>query len=92
MDEVIEVMSSVSTAGKTELIIVCSSSPFSLSLSFVVLLGLHLQHTEVSMLGVESELQPPATPEPQQHGILNPLSKAKDQACVLMNTSWVCFC
>ena len=46
------------------------------------------------------------TPQPQQipaasvlythssqlHGILNPLSKARDQTCVLMDASQICFC
>ena len=36
-------------------------------------LGLHLWHIEVPRLGVESELQFPATPAP------NPLSKARDR-------------
>ena len=27
-----------------------------------------------------------------QRQILNPLSKAKDGICVLMDTSWVCYC
>ena len=32
-------------------------------------LGLHLWHTEIPRLGVESELQLPAIPQPQQHQI-----------------------
>ena len=63
---------------------------------------------EVPWLGVESELQPwaytTATPTSDvsricdlHHGswqcqILNPLSKARDQTCILMNTSWACYC
>ena len=27
-----------------------------------------------------------------QHWVLNPLSKARDQTCIIMNTSWICFC
>jgi len=64
-----------------------------------------LGHVEVPTLGVELELQLPAyatgtaTWDPSRicdlHdtlwpcGILNPLSKAGDQICVLMDTSWV---
>ena len=60
---------------------------------------------EVPRLGVESKLQLPtyatvtAMPEPscicdlyhrsQQHWVLNPLSKARDQTCILMATSQV---
>ena len=59
---------------------------------------------EVSELGVESELQLPATataaavPDPshicnvhrssQQRQILDPLNEARDQTCILMDTSW----
>ena len=66
-------------------------------------LGLHPMHVEVPRLGVESELQLPATAtamrEPScgcdlhhsswQHQILNPLSKARDQTRVLMDPSQV---
>ena len=70
---------------------------------FLTFLGLHLQLAEVPRLGVESELQLPAyatataTPDPscicdlrhssQQCLILNPLSEARDQALILMDTS-----
>ena len=65
-------------------------------------LGLHLQHMEVPRLGVELELQLPAyttakvTLDPScicdlrhslwQHRILNPLNKARDGTCILMDT------
>ena len=74
---------------------------------FSVILGLHQQHMEVSRLGVESELYPLAYTtatavsdpnlvwdlhhSPQQHWILNPLSEARDQTCVLMGTSQIRF-
>ena len=61
---------------------------------------------EVPRLGTELELQLPAYTtatamqdlsrvcdlyhSSQQHQILNPLSKARDQICILMDTSWVC--
>ena len=44
-------------------------------------LGPHLQHMEVLRLGVESELQ-----------IFKPLSEARNWACILMDTSQICFC
>ena len=59
---------------------------------------------EIPRLGVELELQllayatATATPDPshvynlhpssQQHQTLNQLSKASDQTCILMDTSW----
>ena len=65
-------------------------------------LRLHLQHMEVPVLGVESELQLPAyttaiaTPDLsriyklqrslQQHWILNPLREARDQTYILTET------
>ena len=70
------------------------------------LLGLHPQPMEVPKLGVESELQPPACNtamamhdlshvgdlhhSSRQHWILNPLSKARDLACIRMDMSQVC--
>ena len=48
-------------SGKISIKILC---PF-----FFFFLGLHLQHMEVPGIGVESELQLPATPWPQQCGI-----------------------
>ena len=71
--------------------------------TYLVFLSLHLEHMEVPILGVESELQllayttATATPDPSgicdlhlsswQHWILNPLSRARDQTHVLMDTS-----
>jgi len=68
-------------------------------------LGPHPQHTEVPRLGVELELQlsayTTATAMPDlscicdlhhsswQHWILNPLSKARDWTCIIMDTSQV---
>ena len=67
--------------------------------------GLHPWHMELPRLGVQSELQLPAyttamaTPDPSHicdlhcsswHcWILNPLSGARDQTCILMDTSQV---
>ena len=75
---------------------------------FVCFLGQHLRHVEVPRLGVELELYllayatATATQDlshvcnlqhsAQQHGILNPLSKARDQTCVLMDASQIHFC
>ena len=71
-------------------------------------LGLYLWHMEVLKLGVELKLQLPAyttasaTPvlssvcdlhhSSQQPWIPDPLSKASDPTCILMDTSRVCFC
>ena len=65
----------------------------------------HPQPMAVPRLEVQSELQLPAyttdtaMQDPScvfdlrhnswQQGILNPLSKARDQTCILMDTSWV---
>ena len=67
-----------------------------------VFLGPHLWHMKVPRLGIKSELPLPAyttavaTPDPSciwdlhcslwQHQILNPLSKARDQTRILMDT------
>ena len=75
---------------------------------YFALLGMHLWHREVPRLGAESELQLPvyttATAmedvshvcdlhySSQQCSILNPLSKARDQTCNLMDISWVHYC
>ena len=67
----------------------------------VVVLGPHPQCMEIPKLDVESELQLPAsttaTQDPScifdlhcslwQHWILNLLSEARDQTCILMDTS-----
>ena len=74
-------------------------------LSFFCFLGLHPQHTEVPRPGVELDLQllayaiATATWESrrvcdldhssQQHWILNPLRKARDWTCILIDTSQV---
>ena len=73
--------------------------------SLFVFLGPHLQHMEVPRLGVELEPLAYATAtetwDPSrvcdlhhsswQHHILNPLSEAMDQTCVLMDTSQIHF-
>ena len=72
-----------------------------------VFLGLQPWHMEVSRLGVELELYPPACTtttatrdlsfvcdihqSSQQHWILNPLSKARNRTCLLMDASQICF-
>ena len=52
-------------------------------------------HMEVPRLGVKSELLLLClwpTPHSQQHRILNPLRKARDWTCVLMDTSCFHYC
>ena len=71
---------------------------------FVFFLGPHRWHMEVPRLGVQLELQLPAYAtamtnlscvfdlhhsSQQHHQILNPLSKARDQTCIVMDASWV---
>ena len=71
---------------------------------FFFLSGLHLWYTEVPRLGDKLELQPPAyttATATQDTGcfwelhhsswILNPLSKAGDRTCVLMDISQFCY-
>ena len=69
-------------------------------------LGLHPQHMEVPRCGVKSELPLPAYITPTatldpccicdlhhcswQCRILNPLSKAREWTCILIDTNWVC--
>ena len=75
---------------------------------FLGFLGLHPRHMEVPRLGVKPELQllacttATATQIPRcicdlhhssrQRQILNPLSKARDQTRVLMDTSRIHYC
>ena len=80
---------------------------FFLSFFFLCLLGLYLQHMEVSRLGVESEMQmlayttATATSDPrciylhhssQQCKVLNPLNKARNWTHILMDTSQAALC
>ena len=46
---------------------------------------------QVPRPGVESELQLPPTPQPQQHWIPDPVIEARDGTLVLMATSRICF-
>ena len=71
-------------------------------------LGPYLQRMEIQRVGVQSELQGPAyatataTQDPshvcdlhhssRQHGIVNPLSKARDQPRNLFAPGWLRFC
>ena len=57
---------------------------------FFFFLGLKPWHMEVPSLEVKSELQLPI-PQPWQHQILNPLSKARDRTCILMDTNGACW-
>ena len=75
---------------------------------FFFFLGRHPLHMHIPRLGVESELQPladttaMATPDlrhvcdlhhsSQQPQILNPVSEARDQTHILMDTSQIPFC
>ena len=77
-------------------------------MSFFFFLELYLWHMEVFRLGVELELRLMATTTAtatedlscvcnQHHSsrqcwILNQLSEARDQTCILMYTSQICFC
>ena len=54
-----------------------------------VFLGPHPWHMEVPRLGVESEVQLPASTTPQQYQILNPRSAARDRTHNVMKTRWV---
>ena len=75
---------------------------------FFVFLGPHPWHVEVPRQGVESELQLPAYAtatamldlsrvcdlhhKSWQRQILNPLNKARNQTCILMDTSQFRYC
>ena len=81
---------------------------FRLIYLFFSFLGPHLEHMEVPWPGVELELQLPAcatvtaTPDAShifdlhhsswQLQIINPLSKARGQTCILMDTCRDCYC
>ena len=68
-------------------------------------LGPHLWHMEVPRIAVNSELHLPAYAtatapwdpshimdhSSQQRQIPDPLSEARDQSCILTDTSWICF-
>ena len=68
---------------------------------FFFFLGSHPQHMEVPRLGIESELQLPASTsatamqnpsrifDPRQCWILNPLIEARDRTCILMDVRLV---
>ena len=56
---------------------------------FFCSLGPHMRHMEVSRLGVKSELQLLAYTTATAMQDPNPLSKARNQTRILMDTSWV---
>ena len=81
---------------------------FIIFLFLFLFLGLHLWHMEVPRLGVQSELQLPAYTtattmrdpshicdlhhSSQPRWMPHPLSEARDQTCIFVDTSWICFC
>ena len=85
-----------------------NTSPFLSFFFLVVFLGPHLWHMEVPRLGVELELLllAYATATAMQDSshicdlhhsswqcwIPNPLSRARNQTCVLMDASWIRYC
>ena len=92
--------------GRSPIIFFCMSISSCLStifFFFFVSLGLHLQHMEIPRLGVKLELELPAystataMPDPslyhssQQCRFINPLSEARDQNLIFMDTSQICF-
>ena len=84
-----------------------SRSCLKIFIFYFCLLGLYAQYMELSRLGVELELQLPAYDTATatwdlscvcslyhsswQCWILYPLSRAKDQTHILMDTSWGCY-
>ena len=54
---------------------------------FFFFLGLHLWQMEVPRPGVELEPHLWPMPQPQQHRILNPLSKARDRTYIFIETT-----
>ena len=76
--------------------------------TFFFFFGLHPWHMEVPRLGVQSELQLLTYTvvtamwdlshichlhhNSWQPRVPNLLSKARDQTCILVDTSWICFC
>ena len=84
------------------------SHPRHFYLFIYCLLGLNLWHMEVPELGIKLELQLQAYTTARemwalnhvcdlhhsswQHQILNPLSEARDQTCILIDTSQVRYC
>ena len=79
---------------------------FFFSFFYFLFLGLHSWHMEVPRRGVKLELQLPAYTtttatqdlsqvrdlyhSSRQRQILNPLSEARDQTCIRLDTTWVC--
>ena len=76
--------------------------PILIKKNFFFFLGLHLRHMEIPRLEVKLELQllpystatariramsVTYTTAQQQHGVPNPLNKARDWSCILMDTS-----
>ena len=86
---------------------ICERDHWSKNTCCFLFLGLYPRHMEVPRLGVKLELQllayttATATPDLShicdpyhsswQHWILNSLSKARDQICILIDTSPICF-
>ena len=45
---------------------------------------------EVPRLGITSDCSCQHAPQPQQRQVLNPMDEARNQTCILMDTSQVC--